>query len=130
MNFLHFSILLISPFHKKDERTKIEHYHPISILPITSKILERNMSEQISKFIAKTLFSYLSGFHKGYNTQHCLLLMSEKWKNALDNKKHAGAILTDLLKAFDCINQELLIAMLETCGLDKNSLKCFHSYIT
>ena len=45
----------ISPFHKKDERTKKEHYRPISILPIISKILERNMSEQISKFIDKNL---------------------------------------------------------------------------
>ena len=76
----------ISPFHKKDERTKKENYRPISILPIISKIIERNMSEQISKFIDKNLSPYLSGFRKGYNTQHCLLLMIEKWKKALDNK--------------------------------------------
>ena len=71
------------------------------------------MSEQVSKFIDKNLSPYLSGFRKGYNTQHCLLLMIEKWKKALDNKKHAGAILTDLSKAFDCINHELLIAKLD-----------------
>ena len=120
----------ISPFHKKDERTKKEHYRPISILPIISEILERNMSEQISKFIDKNLSPYLSAFRKGYNTQHCLLLMIEKWKNALDNKKHAGAILTDLSKAFDCINHELLIAKLEAYGFGKNALKFIHSYIT
>ena len=70
----------ISPFHKKDERTKKENYRPISILPIISKIIGRNMSEQISKFIDKNLSPYLSGFCKEYNTQHCLLLMIEKWK--------------------------------------------------
>ena len=31
----------ISPFHKKDERTKKVKYRPISILPIISKIIER-----------------------------------------------------------------------------------------
>ena len=88
------------------------------------------MLEQISKFIDKNLSPYLSGFRKGYNTQHCLLLMIEKWKKALDNKKHAGAILTDLSKAFDCINHELLIAKLDAYGFDKNSLKFIHSYLT
>ena len=56
--------------------------------------------------------------------------MIEKWKNALDNKKHAGAILTDLSNAFDCINHELLIAKLEAYGYGKNALKFIHSYIT
>ena len=88
------------------------------------------MSEQISKYIDKNMAPYLSGFRKGYNTQHCLLLIIEKWNNALDNKKHAGAILTDLSKAFDCINHELLIAKLEAYGVDKNDLKFIHSYIT
>ena len=88
------------------------------------------MSEQISKFIDKNISLYLSGFRKGYNTQHCLLLMIEKWKNALDKKKHAGAILTDRSKAFDCINHELLIAKLEAYGFDKNALIFIHSYIT
>ena len=55
----------ISPFHKKEERTKKENYRPISILPIISKIIERNMWEQISKFIDKNLSPYLSGFRKG-----------------------------------------------------------------
>ena len=111
-------------------RTKTEHYGPISILPIISKILERNTSEQISKIIDKNLSPYLSGFRKRYNTQHCLLLMIEKWKNALDNKKHAGEISTDLSKAFDCINHKLLIAKFEVYGFDKNALKFIHSYIT
>ena len=88
------------------------------------------MSEQISKFIDKNISPYLSGFRKGYNTQHCLLLMIEKWKKALDNKKHAGAILIDLSKAFDCINHELLIAKLDAYGFDKNALKFIHSYLT
>ena len=109
---------------------KKEHYRPISILSIISKILQRNMSEQISKFIDKNLSPYLSGFRKGYNTQHCLLLMIEQWKNALDNKKHAAAILTDLSKAFDSINHELLMATLEAYGFDKNALKFIHSCIT
>ena len=88
------------------------------------------MYEQITDFIGKYLSPFLSGFRKGYNTQHCLLLMIEKWKKALDNKKLAGAILTDLSKAFDCINHELLVAKLDAYGFDNNALKFMHSYLT
>ena len=55
------------------------------------------------------LSPYICGFRKGYNTQYCLMIMLEKWKKALDNKKVAGALLTDLSKAFDCLH-DLLIA--------------------
>ena len=38
--------------------------------------------------------------------------------------------MTDLSKAFDCINHELLIAKLDAYGFDKNALKFIHSYLT
>ena len=39
--------------------------------------------------------------------------MLGSWKKAMDKGKVAGALLTDLSKALDCINHELLIAKLE-----------------
>ena len=37
-------------------------------------------------------------FQKCFKTQHCLLLMFEKRKNALNKKKVFGAVLTELSK--------------------------------
>ena len=88
------------------------------------------MFEQTSGYIDKFLSPYLCGFRKGYNTQLCLIIMLEKWKRALDDGKIAGALLTDLSKAFDCINHELLIAKLHAYGFDYTSLACIHSYLT
>ena len=42
----------------------------------------------------------------------------------------AGALLTDLSKAFDCINHELLIAKLEAYGFDHKSLTYIYSYLS
>ena len=69
-----------------------------------SKIYERIIYNQI------TLFSkFQCGFRKGFNAQHCLLLMIEKWLKVLDNGGETGAVLRDLFKTFDRIKRNLLI---------------------
>ena len=120
----------ISPAHKRDETTNKENYRPISILPAVSKIFEKIMYDQIEIYMNIHLSDYLCGFRKGYSTQYCLLSMLEKWKKALDKHHVAGGLLTDLSKAFDCLNHDLLIAKLEAYGFDDKSLAYIHSYLS
>ena len=117
----------VTPAHKKEESVKRGNYRPVSILPPVSKIFERNIFDQISSYIEQYLSPFLFGFHKGYSTQHCLSVMIDKWKKAMDNRKLAGALLTDLSKSFDCLNHKLLIAKLEAYGFDQASLKYIYS---
>ena len=70
----------ILPPHKKKEKSDIESYRPISILPTLSIIYERCMYEQTNKYLDQILSKYQNGFHQGYDIQHCLLTMVEKWK--------------------------------------------------
>ena len=120
----------VTPAHKKDERIIKGNYRNVSILPPVSKIYERDMFDQISAYIDKFLSPFLCGFRKGYSTQHCLSVMLDKWSKALDNGKFAGALLTDLSKAFDCLNHELLVAKLEAYGFDQSSLSYIYSYLS
>ena len=55
--------------------------------------------------------------------------MIEKIKQARDNNNVFAAVLTDLSKAFDCINHELLIAKLNAYGFDSPSLKFISAYL-
>ena len=64
------------------------------------------MYDQITVYINKYLSPYLCGFRKGFSTQHCLTVMLERSKKALDNGNMAEALLTDLSNAFDCLNHE------------------------
>ena len=89
----------------------------------------RELNEQISEYIEKFLSPFLFGYRRGYGTQYCLLTLIEMWKKALDEGKIAGAILTDLSKAFDCISHELLIAKLEAYGFDKSALILIYDYL-
>ena len=102
----------ILPTHKKKDKSDIETYRPISILPKLSKIYERCMYDQMYKYFDQILSKYQCSFSPGYNTQYCLLVMVEKWKEALHKSGLGGELLTDLFKAFDCIKHDLLIAKL------------------
>ena len=59
-----------------------------------------------------------------------LLMMRGNWKEATDNNKVFGALLTELSKAFDCLSHDLLIAKLHAYGLDLASLKILQDYLT
>ena len=106
------------------------NYRPLSILPSVSKIYERCISDPINDYF-QPLFSKLKyGFRKNLNAQHCLLVLVEKCGEVLDKRSYAGILLTDLSKAFDCINHELLIAKLRTYGFNLESLTFIQSYLT
>ena len=64
------------------------------------------------------------------SARNCLPFMIEKWRKCLDNKGKTGVFLTDLSKAFDCLNHELLIAKLSAYSFEYMSLNLIHSYLS
>ena len=120
----------VTPVYKKKSKNSKDNYRPVSILSNISKIYERCIYDQIQLFFGSLLSKYQCGFRRGYNAQHCLITLIEKWKKSVDNDGAFGALLTDLSKAFDCLPHELLIAKLDAYGFDKSSLKLIHSYLS
>ena len=72
---------------------------------------------------------YQYGFRKGFSSQQYLLALLEKWKRSIDRGKVFGALLTDLSKAFDCLNHDLLIAKLNAYGFSLLALRLIHDYL-
>ena len=105
------------------------HVWGVSVLYALSKLFESEINEQINEYMADFLSDYLFAYRSGYGPQYCLVTMIEMWKKALDEGKVAGAILTDLSKAFDCISHDLLIAKLAAYGFDKSSLILIYDYL-
>ena len=61
------------------------------------------------------------------SAQHWLMVLIEKCCKALNKRGFAGLLLTDLSKAFDCIDHEFLIAKFHAYGFDIKSLELIHS---
>ena len=122
----------ITPVYKpndKNEKVYKKNYRPVSLTPIVSKVFERTMFNEISLYIEKYLSPYLFGYRKEHSTEQCLVAMIELWRKALDNRKSAGGVLTDLSKAFDCLNHNLLIAKLDAYGFDNSALGYIYNYL-
>ena len=54
----------------------------------------------------------------------------EKWQYVFDWGKAFVTLLTDLYKAFDCLDHELLIAKLNAHGFSLAALKLVHNYLS
>ena len=121
---------MLHPYTKKEKKDKKENYRPVSILPTLSKCFEKCIFSQMSAYFDEIFSKYQYGFRKGYSTKQCLLALIEKWKAAVEKGKVFGALLTDLLTAFHCLNHELLIAKLNGCGFTLPALKLVHDYLS
>ena len=106
----------------------LKDYRPVSLIPIVSKLFERDMYSLILAYIDTFLPSYLLGYRQGY-TQPVFNSDGRKMEKALDGKECVGAILTDLSKAFDCLNHDLLIAKLDPYGFEKSALTFIYNYL-
>ena len=80
-------------------------------------------------YLYQIFSKYQWGFRKGYNAQHCLMAVIEKWRKFLDMGGHAGALLTDLSKTFYCIEHELLIVKVHAYSFDTDALKFISAYL-
>ena len=62
----------VIPLYKKKSKLSKENYRPITILPNISKVYERYLYNQISKYFETRFCKFQCGFRKGYSAQHCL----------------------------------------------------------
>ena len=114
---------------KRDDRTNIKNYRPVSRLNIFSKIHERFQHENLINYAEIFLSKFISTYRKSYSSNHALIRLKENWKKSLDQKKFVGAVLMDLSKAFDSILHDLLIAKMHAYGFSIDAVTFFYSYL-
>ena len=119
----------ITSLFKQEDAFSKKNYRPITVLPSVSKIFERLMQNQMLPFVQSILSPLLCGFREGYGTQHALLRLIETSNKSIDSGGIARAVLTDLSKAFDCLDHELLIAKLNAYGFSRSALLFVYSYL-
>ena len=122
----------VIPIFKKGQRTMLDNYRPISILPVVSKLLERILYNQLSKYLEKEtiLSEYQFGFRSCYSTATALIHCSNEWYVNMDRGHYNLVVFLDIKKAFDTVNHYILLKKLEMYGLGDSALALLRNYLT
>ena len=102
----------IKPIYKKEDKTLITNYRPISLLPLFSKIFE--------KFIYKRLYYHLTlnnilvkgqfGFRCNSSTEIAIYTLINNILSSLNNRIIVDGFFCDLQKAFEYVNYDILLS--------------------
>ena len=120
----------ISLEHKRDDNLIRGNYRPVSVLPISCKVYETVMNDQIFEYFLDKFQEFLSAFRKIYSCQSILLKVVDDRKYAFDQNLISGVVFMDLSKAFDCLPHNLLIAKLHAYGVDGSASELLADYLS
>ena len=116
---------------KSGKKGQIENYRPISILPVVSKIMEKEVHRQVYSFLVEhnLLHPAQHGFRQMRSTQTALLNVVDQWLKNMDNSEVTGVVFIDIAKAFDTVKHSLVIDKLQNIGIKNLELEWFRSYL-
>lgn len=127
-----FKISKIIPVHKKGDTDILNHYRPISIITIFSKVFEILLKNRLLNYFEKNnlLHSAQFGFRRQKSTFKALYEIMKGTVEGMESGEHTTLTLCDLTKAFDCICRELMLDKLSFYGVRGVPLKLFSSYLS
>ena len=122
----------VIPVFKNGQRTMLDNYRPISILPVVSKLIERILYNQISEYLEKEsiLFEYQFGFRSCHSTTTTLIDCTNEWYVNMDRGHYNSVVFLDIKKAFDTVNHDILLKKLEMYCLAESALALLRNYLT
>ena len=102
------------------------------MLPTLSKILEKAVHNQLYYFLNenKIITSKQFGFRPKLSTNTALTQFTDNVLLNMDSGRLTGAIFLDLSKAFDTVDNDLLLRKLKSVGLSDDTVNWFESYLT
>ena len=90
-----------------------KNYHPISLLCVPFKLLERLLLARLEPIIDPQLPNEQAGFRRGRSTVHNIVNLTDDIEEAFKKSHKAGMILVDLTAAYDTVwHQGLILKLL------------------
>lgn len=116
----------------KVKNTKDAALHrPINMLELQEKVLELCVKKQLLEFISRKgiLIPEQSGFRKNHSTESAINVVLRQWKFNIENGKYTVAVFLDFKRAFETVDRQQLLQVLQEIGICGVVLEWFSSYL-
>ena len=127
----HWKEVLITPVHKKGDRSNVSNYRPISLTSPICRILESIIKDNIQEILMtnNVILPHQHGFTPGRSCSTQLLLAMNDWTKALDDGHSVDILYFDFAKAFDSVPHNCLISKLQGCGISGKLLAWVKNFL-
>ena len=120
----------VVPIHKKDDKSKVVNYRPISLTSLVMKVFERILYDELYSRTHEKIDPRQHGFLKNKLCNSNLLTFTESIARSLHEKIGTDVIYFDFAKAFDTVSHDLILQKLKTQHkIDGTLLKFFVNYL-
>ncbi|CAK1601997.1 unnamed protein product [Parnassius mnemosyne] len=121
----------IIPVAKVANPTLPSEFRPISILPFLSKVLVHIVHNQFSSYLNSNniLNTLQSGFRLGHSTTTALLQVTDDIRRAIDQKQSTVLVLLDFSSAFNSVDFDILLKILQAINVSSSAILWFDSYL-
>ena len=108
-------IVIASSVFKTGDTADISNYHPISVLPYFSKILECIMYNRLYKYLTDQtiLHPRQFGFKKGHSIEHAIAQLVDQIYKSFENDNYNVGIFVDLSKVFNKVSHTIILKKVE-----------------
>ena len=108
------------------------NFRPVSLLPLTSKIIEKVIHNRISNHleIQNLLDENQGGFIKNHSTINTITKLTGDIFYGINYRNMTVACFIDMAKAFDTVNHRILCQKLEKLGVKGNLVKLIRNYLS
>jgi hypothetical protein len=110
---------IISPIHKKGDKTDRNNYQGISLLPSAYKILSNILLARLTPYVSEIIGDHQCGFHSNRSTMDQIFYIRQILEKKLEYNETVYQLFIDFKKACDSIKREVLYNILVKFGIPK-----------
>jgi len=124
-------VAYVVPVHKKSSRSVLANYRPVSLLCITSKVMESIINRQVTNHLEKNhlLTDHQFGFRKNLGTADVLCSLHHAWSGIVGRGGAARVLAVDIAGAFDKVSHYGVLRKAGRCGISGPLLNWLGSYL-
>lgn len=120
----------VIPIPKGNKQKTLGNIRPISLLPTPGKIFERLIYNRLYDYLQmnELLSSKQAGFRRNFGVHDPLIDLVNFINLKFNESKYVVCVFVDLAKAFNSLNNNILLSKLYSLGVDGNTLQLLESY--